>query len=475
MENTQAEVKKRMASVDILIENAWKFYKTNFKKLWPLFLLGGIGNSLSLRFNYSGSSTGFGNIFSHISMPLLVSVIISLLAIVLLLYISKLALLKSISDVHKGQYVGCKDAYSKATRLFWPFILVNIIFAAALFGASLLLVVPGIILYGYLLFYQIEFFDGDKRNFKALLGSWALVKKYWWAVVGRLLLVSVCIFLVIFAFVIAAVIAGVIGWLVLTKVSLVLGIVWGSILAIAFLAFIFLFVEPLALIIMFEIYFNLKDTRASEVLENPATDLHRKRKIIASIIIGAVAIVPLVYLQVVLVNRLQKAQTEIPVSTGLYHSDIGSFSADFLGTPTVSQKEKVSVAGTSYTMYFFKREVNPNLFFTVGYANFPPSINMTDDPNKALNAGINNVTKGSGIELISSKLGLYKGYPSIDYVVYLSDYNIYAKNRSMLNGQNFYEIVATYPKDKNSDRNSKAADDFLNSFSLDGGAIKANN
>ena len=56
MENsTIAESKPVLMSSKEIVNRARKFYKDNFKKLWLLFLLGGLG-SVNLNFRYNGSN-----------------------------------------------------------------------------------------------------------------------------------------------------------------------------------------------------------------------------------------------------------------------------------------------------------------------------------------------------------------------------------------------------------------------------------
>jgi hypothetical protein len=327
MENQQIQPKKKMLPVWELIENSWKFYKTNFRKLWLLFLLGGLGN-MGARFSYSGSSSNSGNIFGHISILMWVVIIVVVLIVGVFLFLSKIALFKSISDVHKGQYIGIKDAYKKGMHLFWPFVLIQIIFSVVIFGSFALLIVPGIILYGYLLFSQIQFFDEDKRNFNALLGSWALVKNYWWAVVWRLIVISILIGLLCGLCIGIPLVATVILGILLAKISIAIGIILGAIVAIALLAFIFLFFEPFAIIILFQLYFNLKDVRGPNLAENAAIGLHRKRKLIALIIIAVLAIIPFYFVGKAIDQKIlqwQKDATTMALPSNVIVPTHGSF------------------------------------------------------------------------------------------------------------------------------------------------------
>ena len=116
------------------------------------------------------------NIFSNIPTWVWVLAGILITAISIFLFISKIALLKGISDTNKGQFVGVRDSYKKSFAIFWSFILIGIISSWSIMGAMVLLIIPGIILSVYLSFSIFELVDKQKKGFQALLGSWALVK-----------------------------------------------------------------------------------------------------------------------------------------------------------------------------------------------------------------------------------------------------------------------------------------------------------
>lgn len=289
--------RQKLPGVYTLVERGWQFYKKNFKKLWPLFLLGGIG-STSLRFSSSSHSsssvTSYADQF-HVGTPLIVVGVVIIVALLLFFFLSKIALFKSISDTHKNQFVSVKDSYKKSLRLFWPFVLVSLITVAATIGAYVLFIIPGIILGGYLLLTTYEFIDQDKRSFVAILGSWALVKGYWWSIVWRFAVISLVIAIITFGGVLAVLIPGIIlvflgvylkmTWFVVTVV--VIG-------ALLMAVFAFLVMTPLSILSAFELYYAVKSARASETFASPIDDKKRTRKIIGAIVIGCIGIVAFV-------------------------------------------------------------------------------------------------------------------------------------------------------------------------------------
>ncbi len=298
-----APIKKNIADPVALIERAWKTYKLTFKKLWVLFLLGGIGN-VGLRYSGSSNSTSaptgtvgtspasLSSLMPHISAEILIPLIVVGVLLAAFFLWSKIALFKSISDIRKSEYQGVKSAYSKSLKLFFPFILISIMTSLSFAGGLILFIVPGILLYGYLLFVQIEFFDKDKRGFAALLGSWSLMGGYWIAVVWRVFVMAFLIGLVAFVGVLGSVLVGGILAFLASLGGTPLLIVVVSILALAVLGLIFLVLEPVAILMMFEMYYEISAVRADE---NPealhALDGKRKTKLIVSMCIGVLAVI----------------------------------------------------------------------------------------------------------------------------------------------------------------------------------------
>ena len=85
----EAQPKSFMSSKEI-VKSARKFYKENFKKLWPLYILGGLGG---MSFSHGSSSSNsanstpspYLNIFS--SIPWWVWVLVGILIIVIYIFL----------------------------------------------------------------------------------------------------------------------------------------------------------------------------------------------------------------------------------------------------------------------------------------------------------------------------------------------------------------------------------------------------
>lgn len=78
-----------------------------------------------------------------------------------------------------------KEESSKAWSLFWPMAWVGFLATLVIFGASLLLILPGIYFAVALAFTQIILVDQNIRGTQALGASRALVKERWWGTFWR--------------------------------------------------------------------------------------------------------------------------------------------------------------------------------------------------------------------------------------------------------------------------------------------------
>ena len=308
--NIQAQGKKLLSSKEIL-QRARKFYKDNFNKLWPLYILGGLGGmsfSGGSHGSGGGSSTGSAssssfNFFSIFPLWAWILIGVVLIAISIFLFISKISLLKGISDTNKGQFVGVKDSYKKGFGLFWSFILISIMVSWSVLGASVLFIIPGIILSVYLSFTIYELIDKQKKGFQALLGSWALIKGYWWKFVGRSIMIGLRIFLIGLIYSLAILIPMLIlvipGMVFHITALLVAGVSLG---AIAFFCLFFVFLTPLSMIAMFELYYSFCDVRASDKVVDEALNKKRKRKLVICMWLAPIVIVVSLILATILIS-----------------------------------------------------------------------------------------------------------------------------------------------------------------------------
>jgi hypothetical protein len=97
----------------------------------------------------------------------------------------------------KSNYVGKgKEIFAETKKYFWDYLWLTILSTILILLWSLLLIIPGII---FSVFYGLAayvfFFEG-KKGMEAIKRSRALVKSYFWPVLGRTLLVGLLMWIV---------------------------------------------------------------------------------------------------------------------------------------------------------------------------------------------------------------------------------------------------------------------------------------
>ena len=81
-------------------------------------------------------------------------------------------------------------SYRVGMKLFWPAIGIIFLNLFAVIGGYILLIVPGIMLSIALMFGSYALVVEDKRGMRALAQSRNYVSGYWWAVLGRTMLLG---------------------------------------------------------------------------------------------------------------------------------------------------------------------------------------------------------------------------------------------------------------------------------------------
>ncbi|MFA6513990.1 MAG: hypothetical protein WCT50_01700 [Patescibacteria group bacterium] len=103
----------------------------------------------------------------------------------------------------KHNYIGeVKEIFQETKALFWPYFWLSILTIILIILWMLLLIIPGLIFSIFYSFAVYAFFFEGKRGMEAIRRSRALVKGYFWPVLGRLSLLGFIIW--IFATVISA-------------------------------------------------------------------------------------------------------------------------------------------------------------------------------------------------------------------------------------------------------------------------------
>jgi len=169
--------------------------------------------------------------------------------------------------------------YAFGFRVFWQFILLVIISFFATWGATLLFIIPGIVVIIYSLFYFFTFTIDEKRGFAALTESYSLIKGRWWTVFGRLIaLLLVCFATALVYGIIISTVGTVLSFILNGVVLYAITLVLNVSLQIAIISF--------SAIYMYYLYVSLRSSR-----QHIIPSVAYKRWLMAFVVIGAITFV----------------------------------------------------------------------------------------------------------------------------------------------------------------------------------------
>jgi len=243
-----------LRSLRSLFCDTWKLYKERWSVLVEIVLLPVL--VMVLGYVLKGLDLGY---FS----PLLGTLIILVGWIGFLFSVFTI-----IFSIHHA--TGVDASYKEAIKWFWPFVWLTVLEVLAVAGGFVMLIIPGIWLAFSFSFVAYGFVIEHRRGIDALRQSKEYVKGYWWAVLGRILLLGLILFVV---------------ELIVRFLAAFLG---GSIGAsIAYLALL-TFTVPFSVIYSYVIFKNLRELKPD--LAEMRTE-KGKGFIKASAIVGVVAFV----------------------------------------------------------------------------------------------------------------------------------------------------------------------------------------
>lgn len=219
--------------------------------------------------------------------------VITALGSLVIFMISQPILISAIaSEDLAGDAIGA--VFSRGLALFFPFFWIGILGGAAMTGATLLLVIPGIILSAYLSFSQFVLVSEHKRGMATLLGSWGYVHGRLGAVFLRGLFLILVAMLIgaVQGFVTAALAIG--EALATTKPPMVMLVVSALLQVI---------LAPVYPLYAYALYKNLRATVGA--LPTAEEDSYRKKIIMAMAVFGVVGgILLMLFAGVALVSAL---------------------------------------------------------------------------------------------------------------------------------------------------------------------------
>ena len=149
---------------------------------------------------------------------------------------------------------------------FWPLVGLVVILKIIILGGLILLIVPSVVAAVYLSFSPFILLEKRAGYWLTLMASWEYVRRFWWAVLGR--------------------------WLVLVLTSSL--VLWLTYLPLIRLALAWLVVVPLGLAYLYQIYLALK--RLKPELEVMPADSQRRRLWLAILlVVGLVSLLVMAY------------------------------------------------------------------------------------------------------------------------------------------------------------------------------------
>jgi hypothetical protein len=256
--NISTDSKQKIIGPIKLLKEASNFFTKNIRSFLSLAVAGPIASIILQIFVFLFAYLIITNIktvgipalatFGIVSFILYVGTIIFLIAI-------NIALLKRIHYVSSGHttYPSFKKAVSEALPYILPIIGLHIIQTLFVIGASILIIIPGLMALVYTLFAFFARTLDDKKGREAILFSIDIVWGRFWAVVGRLLLVIIVLLVIMFGIsLLFSLIASALNWLIgQSDVTIIL-------LNSIYSLFINTLLSTLAIIIFYKLYENLK-------------------------------------------------------------------------------------------------------------------------------------------------------------------------------------------------------------------------
>jgi hypothetical protein len=118
-----------------------------------------------------------------------VGVIVNLAYLVISFWVGASGIM-AVSGVLSGTSISVREVFSSAWKRLWPFSLLSILAALIVGLGFILLIIPGIIFMVWFRFSSFELITNGKGVKDSLSGSKKLVAGRFWAVLGRLVVIS---------------------------------------------------------------------------------------------------------------------------------------------------------------------------------------------------------------------------------------------------------------------------------------------
>ena len=174
---------KALPGISALFKEAWNIYRQRWGVLVGITLIPSLLMFAFSTFDFSGALASW----------MIILVIAGVLAVVIQIW-SQVALLAAIQGSDEG--VGVRESYARGGKKFFSYLWICIILSFVLLGGFLLFIIPGIVMSGLFSLALFTLIAEDKRGMDALMRSRQLVRGNWWAVLGRIICVSLLVIIV---------------------------------------------------------------------------------------------------------------------------------------------------------------------------------------------------------------------------------------------------------------------------------------
>lgn len=301
-----------LPKVSELIKTSWTSYKKNWK---DFFVLSALPLSITLVGTILTLITAFTHAPGFVKGILLVLSFLLSIAGTVVSIVFPLVLIKYIKDTEENAPFDAKKVYKDMFRLFFPLLWISILFGLICMGGSILLIIPGIALSGYLGFYQYVLVTDGTRGLKALISSFYYVRGNWWGVFGRLFALGLIMAVIIIPVVavIGVIFVLINGGFSADNLSTLFGATQTSGSAYAMQVLLNLISSAIGLAVVYPIftffsYSIFKGLKSAKTLPDEQGERKARGWFIATAILGGI-IIPLIFASVVLVS-LNGARTK---------------------------------------------------------------------------------------------------------------------------------------------------------------------
>ncbi|MEN9913110.1 MAG: hypothetical protein RLY66_518 [Candidatus Parcubacteria bacterium] len=265
----------KLESPFVTLKSTGDMFVKNWKKLIPVAIVPSVTTYVGMVLFSLGN-----NIFFTILgiLCVIAGIVFSVVAIP--------AVIKAVERLNSDQtaQISPKEYYRLGFKYFWSIILVGIISALAGIGGFMLLIVPGIIVSVYVIFYNYILVIDGKKGFSALIESYQLVRGRWLAIFGRALLI------------------GLVGLVVSLIASLIVGLFGGKDAPTVISGLVDILsraiISPLTVIFTYKVYTALKTIRQPEVDSKKFKNI-----LVGFLVIGALAILSVAIITPVLMMK----------------------------------------------------------------------------------------------------------------------------------------------------------------------------